>query len=236
MITILTAIANAAPTQSTAAGGLRLSSLLLSLVPSALGILWLRKMPSALGRRRLIPTASVSYENDVDADTEHFDFTSISSLWNPIAAMWPYTDSEGREMVGIEFVFPAGSSPGNTEGVRLHAFGSILSITIDWPLRFMDEDTVYKYYSEEEQKDKDTKRMLDAKMEHIRKLKQFAENCKKATVVIQLPFEVIETRRPQVKSVYIKSTNTRMLTIRLANVKEPTFQKPAVQVDAEFDD
>ena len=100
----------------------------------------------------------------------------------------------------------------------------------------MDEDSVYKYYSEEEMKDKDTKRMLDAKMEHIRKLKQFAENCKKATVVIQLPFEVIETRRPQVKSVYIKSTNTRTLTIRLANVKEPTFQKPAVQQDAEYDD
>ena len=82
----------------------------------------------------------------------------------------------------------------------------------------MDEDSVYKYYKPEELEDKDTKRMLDAKMEHIRKLKQFAEICKKATVIIQLPFDVIETSRPQVKSVHIKSTHTRMLTIRQASV------------------
>ena len=155
---------------------------------------------------------------------------------DPIAAMWPWTDSEGREMVGIEFVFPAGSSPGDTGGVTLHAFGSVLASTVDWPQRFMDEDSVYKYYSAAELEDKDTKRMLDAKMEHIRKLKQFAEICKKATVLIDLPFDVIETRRPQVKCMHIKSTNTRTLTIRLANVKEPTFQKAAVQQDAEFDD
>ena len=99
----------------------------------------------------------------------------------------------------------------------------------------MDEDSVFKYYTPEELQNKDTKRMLDAKMEHIRKLKQFAENSKKATVLVQLPFEVIESR-PQVKSVYIKSTNTRTLTIRLANVKEPTFQKPEVKQDAEYDD
>ena len=235
--TILTAIANAAPTQSTAAGG---PAPFVS--PTLAGTKRTGDPLAQEDTKRPRSTSphpdgvSVSYENDVDADTEHFDFTSISSLWNPIAAMWPYTDSEGREMVGIEFVFPAGSSPGNTEGVRLHAFGSILSITIDWPLRFMDEDTVYKYYTPEELADKDTKRMLDAKMEHIRKLKQFAENSKKATVLVQLPFEVIETRRPQVKPLFIKSTNTRTLTIRLANVKEPTFQKPAVQQDAEYDD
>ena len=28
-------------------------------------------------------------ETDVAADTEHFDYTSISSIWNPIASMWP---------------------------------------------------------------------------------------------------------------------------------------------------
>jgi len=139
-------------------------------------------------------------------------------------------------MVGIEFVFPAGSSPGDTSGVALHAFGSILSITVDWPQRFMDEDSVYKYYKPEELEDEDTKRMLDAKLEHIRKLKQFSEICKKATVVIDLPFEVIETRQPHIKPVHIKSTNTRTLTIRLANVKEPTFKKAQVKQDVEFDD
>ena len=100
----------------------------------------------------------------------------------------------------------------------------------------MDEDSVYKHYKAEELEDKDTKRMLDAKMEHIRKLQQFAEICKKATVLVQLPFDVIETRQPQVKSLHIKSTNTSTLTIRLANDKEPTFQKAAVQQDVEFDD
>ena len=79
------------------------------------------------------PNDNVSISYEVNAETEHFDFTKISSEWHPIASIWPWTDSEGREMVGIEFVFPAGSSPGNTEGVHLHAFGSILSITSTGP-------------------------------------------------------------------------------------------------------
>ena len=234
---ILTAIANAAPNQSTDACPQFVSPAALAASKRAAGE---SLGPDDAKRPRSTSphpdNVSVSYDTNASADTEHFDFTSISSEWHPIASIWPWTDGEGREMVAIEFVFPAGSSPGNTEGVNLHAFGSILSITIDWPQRFMDEDTVYKYYTPEELADKNTKRMLDAKMEHIRKLKQFAEICKKATVIIQLPFEVIETRRPQVKPLFIKSTNTRTLTIRLANVKEPTFQKPEVKQDAEYDD
>jgi len=54
---------------------------------------------------------SVSY--DINGDREHLDFTSISSIWDPIAAMWPWKNKEGRKMVGIEFVFPAGSSQGD---------------------------------------------------------------------------------------------------------------------------
>jgi len=94
----------------------------------------------------------------------------------------------------------------------------------------MDEDSIYKYYKPEELEDEDTKRMLDAKLELISKLKQFSEICKKAT------FEVIETSQPHIKSVHTKSTNTRTLTIRLANVKEPTFKKAQVKQDVEFDD
>jgi len=78
--------------------------------------------------------------------------------------------------------------------------------------------------------------MLEGKEAHIRKLKKFAENCQKASVVIQLPFEVIETRKPHIHSIKLNSSGLQTLTIRLANVKEPTFTKAEAKKHAVFDD
>jgi len=40
--------------------------------------------------------------------TEAFDHKAISSLWNPLSAHSPWVNSEGCEMVGVEFVLPSG--------------------------------------------------------------------------------------------------------------------------------
>jgi len=45
-----------------------------------------------------------------------------------------------------------------------------------------------------------------------------------------------EICQPHIKPVHIKSTNTRTLTIRLANVKDPMFKKAQVKQDVKFDD
>jgi len=155
---------------------------------------------------------------------------------NPLLLSGLGKHKESREMVGVEFVFSSGSSPGNTGGVALHAFCLVLTITIDWLQPFMDEDSIYKYYKPEELKMKTRSSCwMPSRSTSSALLKQFSEICKKTTVIIDLPFEVIETLYPHIKSVYITSTRT-LTIIRLANVKEPTFKKAQVKQDVLYDD
>jgi len=129
-----------------------------------------------------------------------------------------------NEVAAVEFVLQSGCCPGNSGNILRHACGNILTVTVDWPLMFMDQDSICKCCNKEEL-DADACRMLEEKEACIRKLKKFAENCQKASVVTQLPFEVIDVRKPHIHSIKLKSSGLQTLVIHLTNITEPTFAK-----------
>jgi len=108
-------------------------------------------------------------------------------------------------------------------------------VTADWPLHFMDQDTICKHHTKEELADDDARCMLEGKEAHIRKLKKFAENCQKAMAVVHLPFEVIEMRKPHIHSIHLKTSGLQTVAIHLADIKEPTFTKAEAKKHAVCD-
>ena len=160
----------------------------------------------------------------------------IHELWFPLMREWQWQAADGRMMVSIKFVVSCGMSPGNTEGIDIHAVGQTCSITADWPKEFYEMTRVRKYYNAEELKDPDTVRMLNAEEDNIRYVVKQAGITPRAVVDVPLPFPVIETNNPVMKIVTIKKTNTRMVTIRLASTVFPTFAKKSVKKDEQFED
>lgn len=130
--------------------------------------------------------------------------------------MWKWTAKDGHRMVSIEVCLTAGMSPGNTNGIDIHAVGRTCSIIADWPKEFYEMSRVKKYYSKEELEDENTVRMLNAEEDSLRRVVKQAGTAPRATVEVPLPFPVIETRNPPIKSVTVSETGTRMTTVHLA--------------------
>jgi len=172
-----------------------------------------------------------SMEEDVVDDAFYL---AVSEEWHPITRMWPFDDHEGRHCVGIKFITASGMSPGSTEGIDIHAFGSAVEITADWPKDFHNHSLVNKY-DNIDKLDVTTLNLLQAEEKFLKKLKHFEESTKRATVTLDLPFPVRETRKPKLKSINIRSSGLRWIRFHLESTKEPLFASKDVAEDEEFD-
>jgi len=102
-------------------------------------------------------------------------------------------------------------------------------VMADWPLPFMDQNTVHKHCTKEELADNDAHCMLEGKEVHIRKLRQLAENCQKATAVAQLPFKFTEMRKPHIHFVHLKRSSLWTLVIHFCQCRGACFCKSGSQ-------
>ena len=156
-------------------------------------------------------------------------YDNMASHWHPLVHMWTWTKNDGHKMITIEFSPTAGMSPGTTKGIDIYARGATCTITIDWPEELYKQDYVNKYY-EEQERDAETIRMLVAKVDSLKSIVKHHGDTPRATVVIPLPFPVIETRNPEMKSVHIEKTGAYIVTIRLASTFVPNHTAKEVQV------
>lgn len=158
-------------------------------------------------------------------------FDNITSC-RPVFYLWTWTKDDGHDMISIKYSPNAGMFSETTAGFAVHAVGTRCTITADWPKTFYDVDRVRKYYSPEELADKDTQRMLIAEEDTLRQLMAHTGGSPRTTLVIPLPFPVIETRDPPTNYVSILECGTRTITIQLASAALPKFvaKKRVIQV------
>ena len=175
-------------------------------------------------------TPSSSFEEQIPPED------LVHEWWFPLVRVWQWEASSGRMMVSIKFIPSCGMSPGSNQGIDIHAVGQTCTITADWPKEFSEMSRVRKYYTKEELQDQDTNRMLNAEEDNIRRVVKREGTDQRATAEIALPFPVMETRDPPMKSVSIASTGTRMITIQLACTTVSTFATKTDRQDQEFDD
>ena len=124
---------------------------------------------------------------------------------------------------------------------QVHAYDSICTLNINWPQFFnQDPDTVEAFYTKEEKEDKDIQREINAKKDHIRKLKATADEMKVSSFDIDLPFPVIETKIPDLKILEVSSTENgvsnaaRILRVRLECKFDSTFAVSKVKEDVKI--
>jgi hypothetical protein len=160
--------------------------------------------------------ASSSYKHSVD-------LLESTQQIRPVIYMWPWSKKDGHEMVSIKFSPNAGMSPDTDDGIEIHAVGSFCYITCDWPRKFIAPDPS-TYYKDVELQDEDIQRMVTAERDFLRKaLLAHADEILRTTMVITVPFPVIETRNPPMKLVAIDKCGTCWLTIWLASTIVPNF-------------
>jgi len=189
----------------------------------------LAELSNASANRSIRRTDSM----DVDVVDDSY-YLAISGEWHPITRMWPFDDHEGRKCIGIKFITASGMSPGSTEGIDIHAFGTTVEITADWPKDFYNHSLVNKY-DNIDKLDVTTLNLLQAEEKFLKKLLHFQEATKRATVTMDLPFAVRETRKPKLKSINIRSSGLRWIRFHLESTKEPLFASKDVAEDEEFD-
>jgi hypothetical protein len=155
----------------------------------------------------------------------------VSSIWNPPYYWWTWPSADGRQMISIKFGPTAGMSPGNSDGIDVHAVGTSCTITATWPTVMADMSYFRKFYTPEELEDPDTQRMLNAEVDGWKDFMKSNDNTFPVlSVVIQLPFHVIETRDAITKVTTTKSGG-RVFTIQLVSISMPYFQGKEVLDD-----
>ena len=168
-------------------------------------------------------------------EAEPYDYKGVSDLWCPITLMWIFKDEVDRNCIGFMINLPSGVSPGQTTGISIHAVGTSVKVTAFWPDGLLNEDNVFKY-DDPKKIDKTTTNMLEALAKHMKSIKVFAENRKKAAVEYDLDFAVKETRDPPLKFVAINTTGLRWIRFYLESVKDPTYKKLRVTAEEVFED
>ena len=149
--------------------------------------------------------------------------------------MWPFKDMVDRNCIGFLINLPSGVSPGQTTGLSIHAVGKTVTVTVFWSDGMLNEDNVFKY-DNPKKIDKTTTNMLEALAKHMKSIKVFAENRKKATVEYDLDFVVKETRDPPLKFVAINTTGLHWIRFYLESIKDPTHKKLRVTTEEVFED
>jgi hypothetical protein len=138
-------------------------------------------------------------------------------------------------MITLKVGLTAGMSPDNTKGIDIYARGASCTITADWPKELFEMEYVRKYYNEGEL-DVDTQLMIMAEVKSLESIVKCHGDTPRATVVIPLPFHVIETRDPDMKTVYVEKNGAYILTIRLASTFVPDHTAKKVHTVQKFAD
>jgi len=155
--------------------------------------------------------------------------------------MWCCNKESGQECVGVKLLLPSGVDPSNGKTLEISAAGLVLSITADWPAELISPALAYwkKHYENKKEKEsmpEDVRRMCIAEQDTIKSIIKYEDDKARATVDINLPFEVKPTRNPDfLKSFKIKSTGTTLLCFSLDSAAESTFAKKQVIELEEFD-
>ena len=137
-----------------------------------------------------------------------------------VSSSYAHVDVEGRgrpHMVSLKFCLVAGMSPEQHGGHRHPRRRPDVQHHRRLAERVLRHVVRPQVLQRQRSSDDDTVRSSTPKEDNIRRVVKQAGNTPRAIVDIPLPFPVIETRNPPMKSVTISKTGTRMITIRLAS-------------------
>jgi hypothetical protein len=185
------------------------------------------ELPPSSGLKKL--RMGINLYGEHDKENHHVNpWRDVQMQWKPIHLMWTYHHIDGQEMVAVEFSTSSGMSFGNNEGIEFHAHDSVLEVTAKWP-RLMYDTNVYKFYKPAQTADINIQSMLLAKSIY---LKQFLGSDKwtpRSTVQFQLPFTVVETKSPWMKSITLSDDHCRSILVTLRSIVDPHFKSKQVE-------
>lgn len=149
--------------------------------------------------------------------------------WCPDHTMFTHKDGSGHMNVTVKYNPSSGALVTDTSGLDIHAAGATLSLTENSATEMWSIPSMREGYTEEELKNLNTSRMLDAQEDHIKSILPSSDERKRNSAEIPLPFEVVETKNPKMKLQHFTNTGTQTITMTFQSIVEPTFEGKVVK-------